>query len=210
MVRELRASILVGAHRRNSTGFRRYLDVRFAVTWRAIAVSIALTTSFLCVVPAASSEPTSNSSATVPQRKSIVVPLVDSERGRRLYVTKGCVICHSVRGVGGRAGPALDAKGQSSTIDILDFVARMWRGAPIMFMLQEMELGYRVELKPTEIADLAGFVSDAGVQRGFSLSEVPDMLREWMVNERDWENEPTDWRDKLPDAYPNLEPMRIR
>jgi mono/diheme cytochrome c family protein len=164
----------------------------------------------LTVAPTARSEPTSNSSAAEQQRKSIVVPLVDTERGRRLFVTKGCVICHSVGGVGGRAAPALDAKGRSSTIDILEFVVRMWRGAPIMFMLQEMELGYRVELNPAEIADLAGFVSDAGVQRGFSLEEVPEALREWMVNERYWENEPTDWRDKLPDEYPNLESTRNR
>jgi hypothetical protein len=84
------------------------------------------------------------------------------------------------------------------------------RPAPIMLMLQEMELGYRVELNPAEIADLAGFVSDAGVQRGFSLSEVPEMLREWMVNERYWENEPIDWRERMPDEYPDLEPMRIK
>ena len=79
-----------------------------------------------------------------------------------------------------------------------------------MLVLQEMELGYRVELNPAEIADLAGFVSDAGVRRGFSLSEVPEMLREWMVNERYWENEPIDWRERMPDEYPDLEPMRIK
>ena len=79
-----------------------------------------------------------------------------------------------------------------------------------MFELQDMELGYRVELDPAEIADLAGFVSDAGAQRGFVLGEVPEVLRDWMVNERYWENESTDWRDKLPDEYPDLDSLRDR
>jgi cytochrome c len=184
--------------------------LRFADAWRVIVVSIALIASALGVVPTANSETTSSTPVTGQERMSIILPLIKAERGRRLFVTKGCVICHSVRGVGGRAGPVLDAKGQSSTIDILDFVARMWRGAPIMFKLQEMELGYRVELSPAEIADLAGFVSDARVQRGFSLSEVPEAMREWMVNERYWEDESADWRDKLPDEYPDPELLRNR
>ena len=203
MIRKLRTLSLV------ETPSRRRSPASIANIWRVIAVSIALT-AVLCVSPAASSEPASNTAANAKARKSIIVPLVDMARGRRLFVTKGCVICHSIRGVGGRAAPALDANGQSSTIDVLAFVARMWRGAPIMLMLQEMELGYRVELKPAEIADLAGFVSDAEVQRGFSISEVPEMLREWMVNERYWENEPADWRERMPDEYPNLESMENR
>jgi len=174
-----------------------------------IAASI-LVTNVIWVAPAATAEPVSKSPVAEPSRKSIVMPLVDTRRGRRLFVTKGCVICHSIHGVGGRAGPALDAGGDSTTIDILSFVARMWRGAPVMFMLQEMELGYRVELSPDEIADLAGFVSDASVQRGFALAEVPEVLREWMVNERYWENEPKDWRDKLPDEYPDLDDLKYR
>lgn len=164
----------------------------------------------LAAVSASDAAAASKSPASAESRKSIVMPLVDSARGRRLFVTKGCVICHSVAGVGGRGGPALDAQGQSSTIDVLDFVSRMWRGAPVMIMLQEMELGYRVELAPAEIADLAGFVSDAGAQRGFSLAEIPEVLREWMVNERYWENEDEEWRDKLPEAYPDLDEMKVR
>ena len=160
--------------------------------------------------PVLSAEPVPNNAAAEPSRKSIVMPLVDTSNGRRLFVTKGCVICHSVHGVGGRAAPALDAAEQSSTIDVLDFVARMWRGAPVMIMLQEMELGYRVALSPSEIADLAGFVSDAKVQQGFTLAEVPEVLREWMVNERYWEKEPEDWRERMPDEYPDLDSMKFR
>ena len=36
-------------------------------------------------------------------RMSVVMPLIDAQRGRRLFVTKGCFICHSIKGVGGMA-----------------------------------------------------------------------------------------------------------
>lgn len=136
-------------------------------------------------------------------RPGILMPLVDPARGRRLFVTKGCVICHAVQGVGGLAAPALDAPEVATTIDILDFVARMWRGAPAMLDLQAVELGYQIELDGNEIADLAAFVADADTQAGFSEDEVPEPMRDWMLNLPYWEED--DWPEDLPEEFPEFE-----
>ncbi|MEM9439630.1 MAG: c-type cytochrome, partial [Pseudomonadota bacterium] len=63
---------------------------------------------------------------------SVIMPMVDPERGRRLFVTKGCVLCHAVNGVGGIAAPALDTEGGNGQLDLLGFVVRMWNGAQAM------------------------------------------------------------------------------
>ena len=136
-------------------------------------------------------------------RKSIVVPMVNPQRGRRLFVTKGCVMCHSIQEVGGRAAPALDADGPSASVDVLGFVSRLLRGAPAMLELQAIELGYQVELAPDEIADLAGFIADSREQEGFSMEEVPEPMRDWMLDEPYWEHDT--WPEDLPDEMPDLE-----
>lgn len=138
-------------------------------------------------------------------RLSVVIPHVDAERGRRLFITKGCFICHSVKGVGGKAAPALDAPSDSRQIDVLDFVARLWKGAPLMFELQAMELGYRIELTREEIADLAGFVGDARAQQGFAKEEIPEVVREWILDEAWWDDRSLDLGDILPEKFPDLD-----
>jgi len=112
-----------------------------------------------------------------------VVSFGDSERGRALFTGKGCVVCHSINGVGGMAGPQLDADPTQSELDVFDFMARMWRGAPTMIVLQEMELGYQIDLTGQELADLARFIHDAEAQHGFDENDVPELIRDWMVDE---------------------------
>jgi hypothetical protein len=138
---------------------------------------------------------------------SVVLPSIDAKRGRKLFVTKGCFICHSVKGVGGKAAPALDATSTSRQIDVLGFVTRMWNGAPFMFQLQALELGYRIDMEPHEIADLAGFVGDAEAQKGFSLKEIPEIVQDWMVNEAWWENPSMKLDEKLPKKFPDLDSL---
>ena len=102
---------------------------------------------------------------------------------RDLFTGKGCVVCHSINWVGGKAGPALDADPYEPGLDVFDFAARMWRGAPTMIVLQEMELGYQIELTGQELADLARFIHDAEAQRNFQETDVPELIRDWMVDE---------------------------
>ena len=115
--------------------------------------------------------------------RNLIVPLADPDRGRQLFVGKGCVVCHAVNGVGGQAGPPLDADPAAATVDIFDFVARMWRGASLMIVLQEMELGYQIELNGDELAHLAAFAHDAEAQQAFSEEDIPELVRDWMVDE---------------------------
>ena len=112
-----------------------------------------------------------------------VVSFGDSDRGRDLFTGKGCVVCHSINRVGGKAGPALDADPYEPDLDVFDFAARMWRGAPTMIVLQEMELGYQIDLTGQELADLARFIHDAEAQRNFQETDVPELIRDWMVDE---------------------------
>ena len=134
--------------------------------------------------------------------KVVVLPLIDPARGRRLFIAKGCVICHSVAGVGGQAAPAMDADPDARSVNVLDFAARMWRGAPAMLDLQAVELGYQIELSAEEIAHLAGFAADAKAQDGFSREEIPEPMRDWMLDRPYWEEE--GWPDELPDDFPDL------
>lgn len=144
--------------------------------------------------------------AMEPPRMSVVIPVIDAKRGRRLFVTKGCFICHSVKGVGGKAAVALDASPGSREIDVVGFIARLWRGAPIMFELQSMELGYRIEFTANELADLAGFIGDAKAQEGFTKREIPELVESWKIDKAWWKDPSVDdWRSMLPKEFPDID-----
>ena len=118
---------------------------------------------------------------------TIVLPLVDAEDGRRLFVTKGCVLCHAVNGAGGIAAPALDAEGGGEQLDLMNFVVRMWNGAQAMIELQALELGYQIELTGEEIGHLAAFAASPEAQRDFSLREIPDAaIQSWIIDKPYW------------------------
>lgn len=120
---------------------------------------------------------------------------VNSATGRSLFVEKGCVICHSINGVGGKAAPLMDAAVGAPPIDPLDFAARMWRGAPAMIELQSIELGYTIYLTADEIADLAAFAADREEQKLLTIEQVPEDMRDSLLDERFWEVE--NWDDFL-------------
>ncbi len=122
----------------------------------------------------------------VAEPTTVLLPLVDAERGRKLFVTKGCVLCHAVNGAGGIAAPALDADGGSEQLDLMGFVVRMWNGAQAMIELQALELGYQIELTGEEIGHLAAFAASPETQRGFSLQEIPDAMQSWIIDKPYW------------------------
>ncbi len=35
----------------------------------------------------------------------LIMPMMDPDRGRKLFVAKGCVACHAINGVGGHDAP---------------------------------------------------------------------------------------------------------
>ena len=65
----------------------------------------------------------------------LMMPTMNAERGRELFASKGCVVCHSINGVGGEDAPMLDAEFMDEVMNPFEFAARMWRGAAAMVAL---------------------------------------------------------------------------
>lgn len=113
---------------------------------------------------------------TRPEQPAVKIGTLDAERGRGLFVSKGCVICHAINGVGGtaigdlggKAAPSLDAARMPAVIDPFAFFARMWAGARDMIALQRQKLGYQIHLRGDEIADIMAFIHDPEEQKKFT------------------------------------------
>jgi mono/diheme cytochrome c family protein len=111
----------------------------------------------------------------------------DAARGRTLFVSKGCVVCHAINEVGGTRAAPLDPEAASGDVDALDFVARMWRGAEAMIFMQQQELGVQIEFTGQELADIIAFVHDPREPQKFSEPALAqgdpaagrDILRSW-------------------------------
>lgn len=132
---------------------------------------------------AASQEPGAGKGSTMisPPSPGLTMPVLNPARGRRLFAAKGCVVCHSVNGVGGTSGPKLDytttTKPHASPFD---FSARIWRGAEAMIALQLRDLGYRIELTGDELGDITAFAHSAREQRKFKESDIPERIKRLM------------------------------
>jgi cytochrome c len=103
----------------------------------------------------------------------LIMPSMNAANGRKLFATKGCVVCHSVNGVGGGDAPALDASTMPGMTNPFDFVASMWRGAPAMIEMQRDELGAQIQFTGQDLADIIAFLHDEPEQRKFSEADIP-------------------------------------
>jgi len=122
----------------------------------------------------------------------------DAAVGRAAFVQKGCVLCHAVNGVGGKAAPALDAADDFVKADPVEFAARMWRGAPAMVEFQSVELGYVIDLTADDIANIAAFAASRAEQKLLKDGDIPEPMRDSILDERYWEME--DWSDFMADG----------
>ncbi|MFT6658963.1 c-type cytochrome [Maritalea sp.] len=110
----------------------------------------------------------------------LVIPSMDVENGRKLFGSKGCVVCHSINGLGGEDAPSLNAADMDPQMNPFEFAAKMWRGAEAMVMLQRDELGDVIELSGQELADITAFVHNVEEQKNFSMDDVPEEMIELM------------------------------
>lgn len=124
----------------------------------------------------------------------LVTPRMDAARGRMLFASKGCVVCHAVNGVGGQDAPPLDASTMPTPMNPFEFAAKMWRGAEAMVALQREELGEPIQLNGDELADIIAFVHHAGEQKKFSQADIPPRVKELMEHTK--EKEPHEEKEK--------------
>lgn len=107
----------------------------------------------------------------------LAMPPMDSHRGRELFINKGCVVCHSVNGIGGEVGPSLDASDMPQPMNAFEFAARMWRGAPAMTQMQEQLFGKVIDLNGQELADIIAFAHDESEQKELTGDQVPEKFK---------------------------------
>lgn len=139
----------------------------------AIAATLVLATSQSAF---ASSHPTQGAMMS----NGLILPSMNASEGRELFASKGCVVCHSINGIGGEDARPLDAEFMEMPMNPFDFAARMWRGAPAMIEAQEDELGYQIELTGEELGAIIAFVHDPDEQSKFSEADIPHNLKEMM------------------------------
>lgn len=108
----------------------------------------------------------------------LALPPMDSARGQEVFMNKGCIVCHSVNGVGGDIGPSLNAADMPVPMNAFEFAARMWKGAPAMVIMQQEELGDVIALTGQELADLVAFVHDDKIQKSVKVSDIPKRWRD--------------------------------
>ncbi|HXV22879.1 MAG TPA: cytochrome c [Alphaproteobacteria bacterium] len=118
-----------------------------------------------------------DSSSSTP---GLVLPKTDLQRGRELFVSKHCVVCHSINGVGGTNAAALDASTMDPTMNPFEFFARMWLGAKPMITMQEERMGEQMELTAEELGNIVAFIHDEEIQESFSDKDIPDEIEDLM------------------------------
>ncbi len=110
----------------------------------------------------------------------LVIPMMSAERGKRIFVDKGCVACHAINGVGGHDAPAMDAHRKMGLVNPFDFAAKMWNHAPGMIAAQEGAFGEQIYFTGEELAHMIAFLHDDEAQHAFSEKDLTKKAREMM------------------------------
>jgi len=110
----------------------------------------------------------------------LLLPSMDPVRGRHLFASTGCVLCHSINCIGGTDAPVLDWSTMKGPMNPFDFAARMWFGALAMIAMQPSELGMQIQLSGQELADITAFAYDPDEQATFSKRDIPEGILQRM------------------------------
>lgn len=110
----------------------------------------------------------------------LIMPIMNPDRGKSVFVNKGCVTCHSVNGIGGEDAPPLGPHTEESMVNPFAFAAKMWDHAPGMIAAQEEELGGQLIFTGQELADITAFIHDAHAQRDFETEDLTPRIRKIM------------------------------
>lgn len=77
------------------------------------------------------------------------------ERGQELFAEKGCIVCHSVGGKGGKLGPEL---GRRQHVSLTQFAALMWNHGPGMWAKMKERRIQVPRLTGQEMADIVAYL----------------------------------------------------
>lgn len=113
----------------------------------------------------------------------LAMPMMDADRGMKLFVNKGCVACHAVNGVGGHDATPLDAHSMEPVMNPFDLAAKMWRMAPYMIAAQQEALGYQITFTGEELADIVAFLHDDEQQHRLTEAMLGPDVRKMMDHE---------------------------
>lgn len=117
------------------------------------------------------------------QKTRLLMPLMNAESGKSVFVDKGCVACHAINGVGGHDAPALDAHASMGMVNPFDFAAKMWNHAAGMIAAQEEAFGQQINFTGDELADIIAFVHDDKAQHTFTEKNLTAAARKMMHHE---------------------------
>ncbi len=120
----------------------------------------------------------------------LVIPLMNPDRGKELFVSKGCVACHAINGVGGHDAPPMDAHRDMGLVNPFDFAAKMWNHAPAMVAAQEEAFGEQIYFTGQELADIIAFLHDDGVQHAFNDHDLTPQAQKMMQHEHGGQSGP--------------------
>ena len=116
-------------------------------------------------------------------RVRLIMPIMSPERGKRLFVSKGCIACHAINGIGGHDAPPMDDHVNRGYMNPFDFAARMWNHAPGMIAAQEGAFGEQINFTGEELADITAFVHDDNAQHGFTEKDLTPKAMKMMHHE---------------------------
>lgn len=92
------------------------------------------------------------------QRRETELLPASPERGRELFQSKSCIVCHSVEGKGGRGGPDL-GPGQRRSLTIVQLAGLAWNHSPATWRSPDVPSIARPTFQGQEIADLVAFLA---------------------------------------------------
>jgi len=131
-----------------------------------------------------------NGNLALSKKTRLVFPIMNVERGKSLFVAKGCVACHAVNGIGGHDAPSMDDHANLGLLSPFDFVAKMWNHAPGMLAAQEEAFGGQITFTGEQIADIIAFVHDDDAQHSFIEGDLTPDAKKMMEHGHGGEKAP--------------------
>lgn len=141
--------------------------------------AVAMTT----VAPSAMAAHIAGNTGATMHGAQLIIPIMSPERGKKLFVDKGCVACHAINGVGGHDAPAMDAHRNMGMVNPFDFAAKMWNHAPGMIAAQQEAFGEQIYFTGEELADIIAFLHNDDAQHRFSEADLTAEARAKMHHE---------------------------